>query len=171
MRHSSRSAVELAVVVFQEVDAQIFNVATALPQRRHVQIHHVDAVGKILAESPLFDLRFQMAVGGAHHPHLDLLVLLGADPAELPILQKLQELRLQGGVKLRNLVKKQSPAVGQFDPSWLRTKGACKSSFFVAEQFAFQQRPGNRRAVYLYIRPGFPPRDTMEQQETKCLTL
>src|SRR5208282_478690 len=53
--------------------------------------------------------------------------------------------------------------MGQFDPSWLRSIGAGKGSFFVAEQFAFEQRPGNRRAVYLYVRPGFPRRQPMDE--------
>src|SRR6266446_4054436 len=106
VRHGPCAAIELAVVVFEKVAAQIFNVATALPQRRHVKIHHIDAVVKILAKSTRFDLGFQAAVGRAHHAHLDLLVFLSADPAELPILQKLQKLRLQRGVKLGNLAER-----------------------------------------------------------------
>ena len=97
-------AVELLVVVFEEVGAQIFNVATPFAQRRHVQIHHVDAVIEILAEGPGFDFRLQVAVGRAHHSHLDLLVFLGADAAELAILQELQQLRLQEWVKLGDFI-------------------------------------------------------------------
>src|SRR5882762_2258988 len=163
IRQGPCSAVELAVVEFEEVGAQTFNVATAFPQRRHVQIHHVDAVVKILAESSRFNLGFEAAVGRAHDADLDLLVFLGADPAELPVLQKLQKLRLQRGVKLGNLVEKQCSAVGEFDASWLRANGAGKGSSFVAEQFAFQQRPGNRWAVYLYIRPALPGRQPVDE--------
>src|ERR1700682_5427174 len=53
--------------------------------------------------------------------------------------------------------------MGEFDTSRLRPNRACKGSSFVAEQFAFQQRPGNRGAVYLYVRPGFPRRQPMDE--------
>src|SRR5208337_1911692 len=151
------------VVIFEEVAAEIFNVATAFAERRHAQIHHIDTVVKILAERAGLDLGFQMAVGRAHHPHLDLLVFLSADAAELPILQELQELRLQGWVELGNLIQKQGAAVGQLDPPWLGAKGAGEGSFFVAKQLAFEQRSGNRRAVHLYIGTTLPRGQSMDE--------
>ncbi len=63
-------------------------------------------IKKILAESSGLDLGFQVAVGCAHHPHLNLLVFLSADAAELAILQELQEFGLQRWIKLGNLVEK-----------------------------------------------------------------
>src|SRR5215472_6685399 len=89
------AAVVLVVVVIEEEVNQIFDVAPAFTQGRHVQIHDVDTVEQVLAKGSTLDLDFQLAVGGAHHAHFHPLVFLGADAAELAVLQQLQQLRLQ----------------------------------------------------------------------------
>ena len=99
-RKRAGAAVVFAIVVFQEIDNQVWNISTPLAQRRHLQIHYVDAVEQILAEISGGDLLLQLPVGGAHYPHFHFLVFLRTDTAELAVLQQLQQLGLQGGIEL-----------------------------------------------------------------------
>ena len=90
-----RSAIVFAVVKLQEEVHQAFNVGATFAQGRQVYVHYIDSVKQILPKGSVFDLLLELAIGSAHHPHFYLLVFLGANPAELPILQQLQQLRLQ----------------------------------------------------------------------------
>src|SRR5258706_2276252 len=91
--------IEFTVVVFEEVADQLGNVGGALPQRRHVQVHNIDAVAQVGTGITGGNLLFQLSIGGADYADFHFLVFLGADAAELAVLQKLQELRLQGHVE------------------------------------------------------------------------
>ena len=146
-RKGAGAAVVFAVVVLQEIGDQVRNVAFALAQRRHLQIDDVDAIEQVLTESSAFDFRFQHPVGGADYAHFNFLVFLGADPAELAVLQQLQQLGLQTQVEFGDFVEKQRAAMGQFHAPRLRSVGAGESAFFVSEEFAFQQRARNRGTV------------------------
>ena len=126
-------------------------------KRRHLQIHDIDAIEQILAESAVFDFRFQLAVGGADHAHFHFLVFLGADAAELAVLQQLQQLGLQAQVELGDFVEKEGAAMGHFHAPRLRSVGAGEGAFFVSEEFAFQQRAGDRRTIDFDERTA-PPR-------------
>jgi hypothetical protein len=48
--------------------------------------------------------------------------------------------------------------VRHLDAAGLGAVGAGESSFFVAEQFAFEKSAGNRRAIHLYPRTCLPGR-------------
>ena len=126
-----------------------------------MQIHHVDAVKQIGAEGAVDDLFFQFSIGGADHADFDFLVFLRADAAELAILQKLQQLRLQAHVEFGNFIEKQRAAMRHFDAARLGAVGAGEGSFFVAEQFAFEKRAGNRGTIHLHPWTGLPWRSAV----------
>src|SRR5256885_15239326 len=105
------ASVEFPVVVVEKVADQLRNVGGALPQRWHVQVHDIDAVEKVGAEVTGGDLFFQISIGGANHAHFHFLVFLRSNAAELAILQKLQQFRLQSHVEFRNFIKEQRAAV------------------------------------------------------------
>ena len=75
------------VVVFQEIAHQLRNIRGTLAQWRHVQIHDIDAVEKVGTECAVGDFFFELAIGGADYAHFNFLVFLGADAAELAVLQ------------------------------------------------------------------------------------
>src|SRR5271157_1827338 len=101
--------------------------------------HRRYAVEEVRAKVSMPDLPMQLAVGRAHNPNFDLLVLLRADAAELSILQQLQKFGLQHGIEFRDLVQEQGAAVRPFHPPRLGIVRSGKSSLFVAEQFTLQQ--------------------------------
>ena len=121
-----------------------------------MQIDDVNAIKQIGAEGAVLYLLFQLAVGCADHADFDLLVLLRPNPAELTILQQLQQLRLQGKVKLGNLVEKQRPTVCHLHAARLGAVGASERASFVAKQFALQQRTRNRWTIHFHPRPHLP---------------
>ncbi len=134
-----------------------------LAQRRQMNGHGGNAIKQVGPEVSLLDLLVQLAVGSAHHPHLDLLVLLGANAAELAILQKLQKLGLQHRIQFCDLVQKESAPVRHFDPAGLGIVGPGECASFVTEQFAFQQGSRNRRTIHLHKGTIRPRRIQMQQ--------
>src|SRR5437879_6656000 len=89
------------------------------------------------------DFGFQLPVCCADDPDVHLAILLSADPAELSVLQQLQQLGLQRHLHLTDFVQEQRSAVCHLDPPGLGTPGASKSSLLISEQFALQQRARN----------------------------
>jgi hypothetical protein len=70
-----------------------------------------------------------------------------AQPVDLPLLERPQQLRLQVGVHLADLVEQQRSAVGRLEFSHAARDRAGERPLLVAEQFGFQQIVRNRRAV------------------------
>src|SRR5579859_4640663 len=127
------TAVVLAIVILEEVRDEIRNVVGAFAQWRQMQIHDVDAVKQVGTEGAVFNLLFEFAVRGADYAHFDFLVFLRADAAELTVLQKLQQLRLQRHIEFGNFIEEQRAAMRHLDATGLHSIGAGESSFFVAE--------------------------------------
>ena len=71
------------------------DVAGALAQRRQLDRDHVDAVVELLAELPLGDGLAQVAVRRRHDAHVHVDERGAADAADLPLLQRAQELDLE----------------------------------------------------------------------------
>ncbi len=94
-----------ARVLLDEVADQRGNVALALAQRRQRHRHHVEPVVEVLAEAPGLHLGGQVAVGGRHQAHVDLQRLGAAHALELAVLQHPQQLDLQRGGDLADLVE------------------------------------------------------------------
>src|ERR1700674_5293269 len=152
-RHSAR--IIFAVIVGKKIVDQVGNIGSALAQRRHVQVHDVNAIEQIRPKSTAFNLLLQLSIGGANYADLNFLVLLRPYAAKLAILQQLQQLGLQTQVKFRNLIQKQSSPVGHFDPARFGAVGSRESSLFITKEFTFEQSPGDGWAVYLH--PGAGP--------------
>ena len=65
---------------------------------------------------------------------------LGAAHApNVPSSQDAQELGLQAGRHLGNLVDKERPSLGDLDKAWLRLESPGEGPFFMAEKLAFEQ--------------------------------
>ncbi len=73
--------------------------------------------------------------------------LRAAQPLEAPVLQHAEQFGLQWGAHLGDLIQQQRPAIGQLELAGLGGRRARECAAFVPEQFAFQERVGNRRAT------------------------
>ena len=86
------------------------------------------------------------------------IALVRAQPLDLAVLQHVQEFHLRRKRQVADFVEEDRAAVGQFELAHARLLGVGKSAAFVAEEFAFQQRFRQRRAVHLDERLAVPAR-------------
>ena len=78
---------------------------------------------------------------------VDVKRLRTADALELLLLERAKDLGLEREWQIADLVEEQRAAMGQLESSWLALRGARERALFVAEQLAFEQRLGDRRAI------------------------
>src|SRR5436190_2183210 len=137
---------ELGGEALQEVVDQQGDVLPAVAQRRHVDRDDVEPVIEVLPEPLLLDQLLERPVGRRNDADVDLDVLGAAHPAERPLLERAQELRLERRRHVADLVEEYGPVVGQLEEALLLALGVGERPFFVAEQLALQQRVLERRA-------------------------
>ena len=89
----SRLAVLFAVLLRKKLD-QGRDVFLALPQRRKLNIDHIEAVIKVFAESSVVHQPFQVDIGCRNDPGIHLDRVVGAQPHEFLLLDNAQELGL-----------------------------------------------------------------------------
>src|SRR5580700_6413817 len=78
---------------------------------------------------------------------------VAAEPLEFLLLQDAQQLRLELQRYVANLVKKQRAFVGELEAPCFLGDGACKGSFFVAEQLTFKKSKRDCGAVQFHESP------------------
>ena len=119
----------------------------AFPQRRQAELHDVQPVKQIFAELVRGDGLGDVAVGRGDETHVDAQFLRAADAREGAVLQKPQQLGLKRLAHVGDFVEKNRAAVGLLHASGFLFQRAGERAFFVAEQFAFEQRFGNGGAI------------------------
>src|SRR3989449_11680652 len=77
----------LAVVLLEEVVDEEGDVRAPLAQRGHDDGDDLEPVEEVLAEVPGLDLGRQLLVGGGDYAHVDLEDAVGADRADLAVLE------------------------------------------------------------------------------------
>ncbi len=104
-------------------------------------------VVEVFTELPGLGQGFQVAVSGGDEAHIDLLRLHRANPADLAFLQDPEQTCLCLERQFADLVEKQSATVSGFDQPGAASAGAGEGAFLVPEQFGFDQRFRDGRAV------------------------
>ena len=87
------------------------HVLAPLAQRRHGDVHDVEAIEKIEAEAAGLDLPRERAVGRRHDAHVDASRDILADAAQLAVLDHAQHLGLRARRQLADFVEEQRAAV------------------------------------------------------------
>ena len=118
-----------------------------LGQRRGADEKDRQPIVEIGAEAAALGLLGQRLMGGGHDAHIHFDGLVVAHPLQLAALDKAQQLGLQPQRHLADLVQKQRASVGGLNPSYAPLHRAGEGPASVAEEFSFQQRLGNGRAV------------------------
>ena len=107
----------------------------------------VQAVTQVGTELSAGHHGVQIAVRGRDDPGVGLDRLISADALELLLLDRAQDLALHQQRHVAHLVQKEGAAVAFLELADALAHGPGKSPFFVAEEFAFQERFGNCRTV------------------------
>ena len=98
---------EPRVVAPQEELGQLRHVVDAVAQRRHPDRDDVDPVVEVLAEPPFLDRLLEVDVGRGDQAELGLDRLGAADPLDLALLDRAQQLGLQVEPQVADLVEEQ----------------------------------------------------------------
>src|SRR5579872_186019 len=112
-----------------------------------MNVKHVEAEIKVLAQMTVGDSLFGIFVGGRKNAYINRRFDFAAEPANLVVFQDAQELRLRLCGHFADFVEKQRAAVGEFKAAEAALGGARKCTALMPEDFAFHQRLGNRGTV------------------------
>src|SRR5205085_4639561 len=85
----------LGGVAGEEMLRQVADVLAPVAQRRQLDGDHLQAPEEVLAEPSFLDEFRKVAVGGADHAQVEQDGLLSADPLDLVLLQRPEDLRLE----------------------------------------------------------------------------
>src|SRR4030065_1301107 len=128
-----------------------------LPQGGVLDGQDAQPIVEVHPEAALFDLFFEVFVGGGNKADIDPPGPGFPDPPNLPLLEQPQEFRLKGQRQVTDLIQKEGPSVGLLEKSRLVPKGPSERAPGMAEQLALQEMIGYGPAVDSDERPG-PPR-------------
>src|SRR6185436_15810712 len=101
---------------------------------------------EILAEAPLADERLEVAVRGGDDAHVDGDDLAAPDPLELPLLEHPEELGLELGSEVPDLVEVEGAAVRQLEAAEAALVSVGERAPLVAEELGLEERGRDRRA-------------------------
>src|ERR1039458_2349791 len=87
------------------------NLFADFPQRRHVNMDHLDAVVEIFAEVPLDDLGLEILVGGGEDAHIHGDGGASADAFQDALLEDAENLGLGGEREIANFVEEERSAI------------------------------------------------------------
>ena len=132
------------------------DVFQALAQRGNLDEDHAQAVVKVFPEPAGLDLIFQVLVGGRQHAHVHLYILVGTHAADLVLLQGPEHLGLGREAHVADLVQEDGSALGLLELALALLDGRGKGSFFVPEQFTFDEFRGDGRTVHFDEGGGCP---------------
>ena len=147
-RHLGRGdLVRLGVAVEVVVDEQR-DVLRPLAQRRNPEPDDVQPEVQILAERARGDLRLQVAIGRGDQPHVDARVgAIGADALDLTGLEESQQHDLHARAHLADFVEEHRAVRRHFEQTGLVAIRAGETAADVTEEFGFEQRVRQTRAV------------------------
>ena len=103
-----------------------------------------EASEQILAKRARPHRMFQVFVGRRNDADVDRDGDRATDPRDFPLLQHAQQLGLQSGLHVADLVEEDRPLCGAFEGPDFLPRRPGKSPPLMAEQFAFDERFGNR---------------------------
>ena len=130
------------------------NLLAPLAQRRQPQPDDVEAVEEVLAEPALGDQRFEVGVGRGDDADVDLDRLRLAEAVHFVGLEEAQQLGLELGPDLGNLVEEERAAGGGADDAVEGVLGAGEGALAIAEQLALEHLARHGGAVEGHERLG-----------------
>ena len=118
------------------------------PQRREIELDHVQPVVQVLAEAAVREHRLEVLVRRREHAHVDPLVLGGTERSHLVLLQHAQELGLQRQRELADLVEEDRAVVRLHEQAVLVDPCIRERTLLVPEELALDEPLGHGREVH-----------------------
>src|SRR5690606_28619499 len=115
-REAGGPASDLAVEVGEQGEGEVDDaVAVALAQRRQAEREDGETIVEVLAEGAGADGGVEVAVGGGDQADVDLDLASAAEAAEAAALEGLEQLGLERGGEVADLVEQQGACVGDLE--------------------------------------------------------
>ncbi len=146
-RNAADNASRFPRALEHKVPGQSWNVVTPLGEGRCPHGKNLQAVVEILPEPAGRDRGFEVAVRRCDQADVDRDRASAADPVDFTLLERTQQLGLDGRSQLSDLVQEQRAAAGQLELSLLTGDGSGERALFVTEELAFQESFRQRGAV------------------------
>src|SRR5215831_17075718 len=104
-----------------------------------MNINDVQAIEKVLTKTPFFHFAMKILIGSRDNADVRIDRSRSAEPLEFAVLQDAQQLDLNRRRDFTDFVEEKGTAIGQLESSFFTSIGAGKCTFFIAEQFRFEQ--------------------------------
>ena len=123
--------------------------ARALAHRRQVQRHHAEPVEEVFAEPAGVHVARQIVVRGGDGAHVHRDLPCPPQPPERLGLEDFEQLGLQLGGEVPDLVEEDRSAVRDLEQPLLALLGVGEGALLMAEQLRFEKRRRQSRAIHL----------------------
>ena len=123
------------------------DVFLALTQRRNLNGDDFEAIEEVVAKGSLVDHFFQGAIRRGDEPDIDRERARVAEPFKLLVFEYAEEFGLQGEGQFADFVKEEGSFVRDLEAAFTRSSGAGKCTGDMAEEFTFDQRFRDARAI------------------------
>src|SRR5262249_3965527 len=139
---------QLGIEPTQGVTDQQWQIFALLAEGRQLERDDVDPPVEVLTHGPGGEELPEITVGGGDDTDVDTVRALAPQPLHLAALQDAEELRLQGGLELPDLVEEEGSPVSRFEAPSARHHRAAERPALETKKLRFQQRGGDGGAVY-----------------------
>src|SRR5918994_7691485 len=155
-------------IAHQAGDQRQAVVTGSVPKRRHRERHYAQAIVQIFPKAACLHLLLQVLVRGGHKPDVDRDLTGSAEPAERFGLENLEELGLQLGCEITDLVQKNRPMIRNLEEALLPVLRIGEGPLFMTEQLRVEEGGiqaatvhldewGFRTGAEIVDHPGHPP--------------
>src|SRR5438093_2630495 len=144
---AARRAALALLAAGEEVRHERRQVGHTVPERRHADRKHGEAVVEVQAEATRRHLGLERAVGGRDDARAHAAGAVGAHRLHLLVLEDAEELRLHGRRRLADLVEEDGAVARRLEEPATVTLGAGERPAQVTEELALEERLGNGGAV------------------------
>src|SRR5205823_9360443 len=124
------------------------DVLAPLGERRNVELDDVQSVVQVLAELAGRDALLELAVRRRDNAHVDVVRLVRADGADLPLFEGAEQLDLQRKRHVANFVEEECPAGRRLEEAAPISDRAGERALLVAEELRLEQPFRNRAAIH-----------------------
>jgi hypothetical protein len=123
------------------------DVLDSVPEWRYGNREHVEPIEQILTERSIRNRLFQIPVRGRDDADIHLDWLGAPESLDHSFLEDTEQLHLDIGRELANLVEEESGLVGGLEPTDLPHHRAGEGAAFMSKELAFDERARNRGAA------------------------
>ena len=117
------------------------DIAGSMPERRDLDLDHIEPIVKILPKPVIPDGLIQIHVRGGNQADIGLAGDVVSQAFEFPFLDESQKLGLNGQGQIADFVQEQGSPLAQDDPAGVIPHGTGKGPLDVPEKLAFQKLP------------------------------